>query len=322
MEVVNLGRSGLKVSRLALGSWLTLGSSVRDNRTEAIVRAALDAGVFFIDTADIYAYGEAERVLGDVLGEIPRADYVLATKLYWPMSDNPNNQGLSRKHIHESIHASLRRLHTDYVDLYQCHRYDPQTPLEETVRAMGDLITQGKILYWGVSLWSAAQIRHVCHLADKLGVARPISNQPPYNLFTRDIEADVIAVSQDEGLDQIVFSPLAQGVLTGKYSDGKRPQGSRGADVERNHFMGRFFEPANRARIERFVTLAGDMGVSPAHLALAWTLRDRAVASAIFGATSVEQLDQNVRALDVALSPAVLAELDGIFPPPAVAEEG
>ena len=229
MQYVNLGHSGLKVSRVAIGSWLTYGSSVGRDGAAACIQAALDAGVILIDTADIYNYGEAEDLLGDILDGVHRPDYVLATKAFWPMSDNPNNKGLSRKHLFESAEASLKRLRTDYIELYQCHRYDAETPVEETVRAMGDLIAQGKVLYWGVSCWRAAQIVDACHIADSLGVPRPISNQPPYNLMTRDIEQEVVPRSMDEGLSQIVFSPLAQGSLTGKYSGGVRPAGSRGA---------------------------------------------------------------------------------------------
>ena len=314
MQYVNMGHSGLKVSRLSIGSWLTFGSSVDAPGTERCVRAALDGGVNVIDTADIYARGGAEEALGTFLPSLTRHKLVLATKLFWPMSDDPNDRGLSRKHIFESIEGSLRRLKTDYVDLYQCHRYDEVTPLDETVRAMGDLIRRGKILYWGVSCWTAAQIVDACRTADLLGVPRPIANQPPYNLLTRDIEAEVLPVCEAEGLSQIVFSPLAQGVLTGKYSGGSRPEGSRGADAERNTFMDRGLAPENLRRVDAMVTIAADLKVSPAQLALAWCLRDGAVASVIFGATKVEQVEDNLEAANLRLSEAVLDALEALFP--------
>jgi len=317
MQYVNLGDSGLKVSRVALGSWLTYGSSVDSDGAEACVRAALDAGVIFIDTADVYARGEAETVLGAALEGVRRSSYVLASKAFWPMSDNPNDRGLSRKHLFESCHASLARLRTDYMDLYQCHRYDTQTPLEETVRAMGDLVAQGKVLYWGVSCWRASQIKEACYLADELGAPRPISNQPPYNLLDREIEQEVIPTSLDEGLGQVVFSPLAQGILTGKYSGGRRPEGSRGADDQRNVFMLQHLEAGTLGRVDRLVEIASDLGTSPARLSLAWCLRDEAVASVIVGATRTSQVEDNVGAAELELGEDVLDALDALFPGPA-----
>jgi len=316
MQYVNLGHSGLKVSRVAIGSWLTYGSSVGRDGAAACIQAALDAGVILIDTADIYNYGEAETLLGDVLDGVHRPDYVLASKAFWPMSDNPNNKGLSRKHLFESAEASLKRLRTDYIDLYQCHRYDAETPVEETVRAMGDLIAQGKVLYWGVSCWRASQIVDACHIADGLGVPRPISNQPPYNLMTRDIEQEVIPQSMEEGLSQIVFSPLAQGALTGKYSGGVRPAGSRGADEQRNAFMDRCLSPEMLTKVDQMVEIAGDLGTTPARLALAWCLRDPAIASVIVGATKPEQVADNLGAIELQLTTDVVAALDAIFPGP------
>ncbi len=317
MQYVNLGRSGLKVSRVALGSWLTYGSSVDGTGTGACVRAALDAGVIFIDTADVYARGEAETVLGGVLDGVKRSSYVLASKAFWPMSDDPNDQGLSRKHLFESCHASLRRLRTDYLDLYQCHRYDRHTPVAETVRAMGDLIAQGKVLYWGVSCWRASQIKDACHIADKLGVPRPISNQPPYNLVNRSIEQEVIPASIEEGLGQVVFSPLAQGLLTGKYSGGKLPAGSRGADEQRNVFMrGHLADAELLSRVDRMVAIAKELDTTPARLALAWCLRDDAVASVIVGATRTSQVEDNVAAANLELNEDVLSALDELFPGP------
>jgi aryl-alcohol dehydrogenase-like predicted oxidoreductase len=314
MQYVHLGASGLKVSRVAIGSWLTFGSSVDSDGTAACVRAALDRGVIFVDTADVYARGAAEEVLGAVLASLRRSDIVLASKAFWPMSDNPNDQGLSRKHLFESCEGSLARLRTDYLDLYQCHRFDPDTPLHETVRAMGDLIAQGKVLYWGVSVWTAEQIREACALADRLGVPRPISNQPPYSLLQRYIEEDVIPAGDALGLSQVVFSPLAQGVLTGKYSGGVLPPGSRGADDARNHFMGDDLAADVLARVDRMAEIAGDLGTTPARLALAWALRNDSVASVIVGATKVSQIEDNVAASELQLSPDVVTALDTLFP--------
>jgi voltage-dependent potassium channel beta subunit len=317
MEYVNLGDSGLKISRVAIGSWLTFGASVDSDGTAACVRAALDAGVNLIDTADIYNYGEAERTLGGVLEGVKRSSYVLATKAFFPMSDDPNDQGLSRKHLLESIDASLARLRTDYVDLYQCHRYDMDTPLEETVRAMGDLIARGKVLYWGVSCWRPAQIKEACYLADELNVPAPISNQPPYSLLRRDIEQEVIPVSEEEGLGQIVFSPLAQGILTGKYSGGTIPDGSRGGDPNSNYFMlDRLGESEMLDRVDKMVALAGELDTTPARLALAWCLRDEPVASVIFGARTVGQVEDNVAAVELELDDDALDALDELFPGP------
>jgi len=317
VDYVNLGESGLKVSRVAIGSWLTFGSSVEVAGTGECVRAALELGVNFIDTADIYNYGEAERALGAVLEGVPRHGYVLATKAFFPMSDDPNDRGLSRKHLFASIDGSLERLRTDHIDLYQCHRYDADTPLEETVRAMGDLIRMGKVLYWGVSCWRPARIKEACYLADELGVPAPISNQPPYSLLRRDIEQEVIPVCEEEGLSQVVFSPLAQGILTGKYSGGAIPEDSRGADPSSNHFMiDRLSEREMLDRVDQMVQLATDLDTTPARLALAWCLRDEPVASVIFGARTVAQVTDNVAATELELDDEVLDRLDELFPGP------
>ena len=316
MQYQNLGDSGLTVSRIALGSWLTYGSGVDVDRAARCTHAALDAGVILLDTADVYARGEAETVWGDVLKDVKRSNYVLASKAFWPMSDNPNDKGLSRKHLFESIDASLTRLRTDYMDLYQCHRYDSETPLRETVRAMGDLIRAGKTLYWGVSCWTAAQITDACRLADSLGVPRPISNQPPYSLVDRAIEQEVIPRSDAEGLGQIVWSPLAQGVLTGKYSGGKLPKDSRGADEQRNSFMGGNLQDDVLARVDEMVGLANDLGTTAPRLALAWCLRAPSVTSVIVGATKVAQVADNVGAADLEIPDDVLARLDELFPGP------
>lgn len=317
MKSRRLGRSGLKVSTVGLGSWLTFGRRVGLEETKSCVRAAMDEGIYFIDTADIYDVGDAEKILGEALTGIPRKDYVLATKLFWPMSDNPNDRGLSRKHIVESCNASLHRLGLDYIDLYQCHRFDPETPVDEVVLGMTDLIRQGKVLYWGVSMWSAEQIRLAAQEADHYLAYRPVSNQPSYSLLQRSIESEVIPVSLEVGVGQVVFSPLAQGVLTGKYSGGKVPTDSRAADKSANEFILPKMTQENLETVDKMVGLAKELGITPAQLALAWCLRHPNVSSVIIGATRREQVRENAKACDVEIPEAILDKLDELFPPPA-----
>ena len=314
MKYRPLGRSGLRVSEVSLGSWLTFGSSVDVRATRALVRRAYDLGVNLFDTADVYANGAAEEALREAVLGLPRPYLVLATKAFFPMSDRPNDRGLSRKHLCESVEASLRRLGTDYLDLHQCHRADSSTPIEETVRAYEDLIRQGKLLYWGVSEWRAEEIVDACRAADAHGAYRPISNQPQYSILRRGIEKSVIPASERHGLGQIVWSPLAQGVLTGKYGSASRPEGTRAADPARNAFMQPLLEPAVLAKVEQLRPLADQAGVSMAGLALAWCLRRENVSSVIVGATRPEQLEENVKAAGVSLPAEVLAGIDALFP--------
>ena len=313
MTYANVGQSGLKVSRVGLGSWLTFGTSVDKATAAGCVRAALDAGVNFIDTADIYALGAAESMLGDVLSDVRRQDLVLATKAFWPMSDNINDRGLSRKHLFESVENSLRRLRTDYIDLYQCHRYDPDTPVAEVVRAMDDLAHQGKILYWGVSCWTAAQILDAVRTARELRALPPISNQPPYNMLERSIEAEVIPTSAREGVSQVVFSPLAQGLLTGKYQSRTPPSGTRAADERLGRFLRPLMSDENLRKVTALGGLARELGVPLAHLALGWALRLPNVASVIIGATRPEQVRENVGAVAVECGPDVLERIERIL---------
>jgi len=310
MRYRNLGTSGCKVSTLALGSWLTLGGSVEQRTTDALVRQAFDAGINFFDTADIYNRGEAELALGKALAPLRRQDLVLATKLFWPMSDNVNDKGLSRKHVMESCHASLRRLGTDYIDLYQCHRYDAETPVDETARAMEDLIRQGKVLYWGVSVWTAPQIRAACERSEHWGGFRPVTNQPQYSLLERGIEADIMATSWSLGMSQVVWSPLAQGLLTGKYAGGVIPKGSRAADERNNKFLLPLLNPDNLKRAAHLAAVARECGLTSAQLALAWVLRRPEVASALVGATSTAQLAENLKAADVDVPAEAFARLE------------
>jgi len=329
MVYANLGNSGLKLSRVGLGSWLTYGTDVDADTTTQCVRAALDAGINFIDTADIYALGQAETVLGQVLSKlfgtksdaVRRQDLVIATKAFWPMTDNVNDRGLSRKHLFESVHNSLRRLQLDYADLYKCHRYDAETPVEEIVRAMDDLIRQGKVLYWGTSCWTAAQITDAVRTARALGAHPPISNQPPYNMIDRHIEVDILSRSASEGVSQVVFSPLGQGLLTGKYTSQKVPAGTRAA----NERLGRFLRPTltdeNLQRVSQLGSLAKELDMPLAQMALAWCLRQANVTSVIIGATKPEQVTQNAGAAMRQLSTEVIERIEEILANKPVAQE-
>ena len=316
MESRHVGKSGLRVSEIALGSWLTIGSRIDALEAQRMIEVAFDLGIDFFDTADVYAQGAAEEALGRALRTFPRQHLVVATKCFFAVSERPNDRGLSRKHVFESVDASLRRLGTDYIDLHQCHRADPSTPMEETVRAYEDLIRQGKILYWGVSEWRAEQISRACHIADATGGYRPISNQPNYSIMRRGIEGEVLPVSQREGLGQLVFSPLGQGALTGKYAGGARPQGSRATDSKRNLWMNAYLEEDALARVERLRPLADAEGLSLAQLALAWCLRLDGLSSVIVGASSAKQLEENVKASGRRLAPETLAAIDELFPGP------
>ncbi len=315
VEYRKLGRSGLRVSTIALGSWLTFGQTVSDDTAFECVRTAYDLGVNYFDTADVYQGGKAEDALAKALKGIPRTSYVLATKAFWPSGQGPNDRGLSRKHLFESVHQSLRRLGTDYVDLFFCHRFDPETPVEETLRALDDLVRQGKILYPAVSEWSAAQMERALGIADARGFDRIVSDQPLYNMFDRGIEREILPLAEREGIGLVVFSPLAQGLLTGKYRVGEAPKaGYRGADPRLGAFMKRRLEDeAVLRQVETLDGLAREAGMPLAHLALAWVLRQPAVASAITGATRAEQVRQNVGAADVRLDPDLLARVEAVL---------
>jgi aryl-alcohol dehydrogenase-like predicted oxidoreductase len=310
-----LGSTGCRVSAVALGTWLNFGKRLDDDAARALVRKSFDLGINFIDTADVYDLGGAETQLGSVLKGVPRKDYVLASKVYFPTGPGPNERGLSRKHIFETLHTSLERLRTSYVDLFQCHRFDEETPLEETVRAFGDLIAQGKIHYWGVSMWTAEQLVEAADVAHQLGAPPPVSEQPPYSLLKREIEAEVVPACRRLGIGILPYSPLAQGALTGKYLSGARPDGSRAVDPKRNQFILRYLEDEPQAMVARMVELAGAAGMPPAQLALAWVLDHPEVSSVIVGATSGAQLEENARATEISLDRGLRAELDALFTP-------
>jgi aryl-alcohol dehydrogenase-like predicted oxidoreductase len=316
MKHRHLGRSGLLVSEITYGNWLTHGELVEREAALACVRAALDAGITTFDTADVYAKGAAEELLGEALRGARRESVEIATKVCLPIGDGPNDRGLSRKHVRESCHASLRRLGTDYVDLYQAHRHDDRTPLEETLVAFDELVRQGKVLYLGVSEWTAAQIRTALDLADQLGLrSRIVSNQPQYNMLWRVIEPEVLPLCEKAGIGQVIFQPLAQGVLTGKYRPGQPPPaGSRAASGGRAPvFIRRVLGDQLLRRVQGLRPIAEAAGLSMAQLAIAWTLRCPGVSTAIIGASRPEQVAENAAAAGVRLDPDAMSSIDDLL---------
>ena len=306
MNYRRLGRSELKVSEISLGSWLTYGFGVGEAAAKACLKAAFEAGINFFDTSNIYGKGAAEDTWGRLLGGLSRQRYILATKLFFPMTET--DKGLSAAQIRKQLDASLKRLRTDYVDLYQCHRYDPQTPLEETMRALTDAVKQGKARYIGFSEWTVEQIAAAQAVA---GCEKFVSSQPCYSILWRRVEPDLIPYCAKNGVSQIVFSPLAQGALTGKYKRGAPPPAdSRAASPEMGGFIGRYLENGVLSKVDRLRPLAEKPGLSMAQLALAWVLRQENVASAIIGATKPEQVAENAAASGKTLSPAILKAID------------
>ena len=315
MEFRHLGNSGLMVSEIAYGNWITHGSQVEEDTAKACVRAALDAGITTFDTADAYAHGKAEEVLGRALKGERRDGLEIFSKVFWPMSDGKNDRGLSRKHIIRSAEDSLRRIGTDYLDLYQAHRFDNTTPLEETLRAFDDLVRQGKVLYVGVSEWRAHEIEKALKIADQMGFDRLVSNQPQYNMLWRVIESEVVPLSEREGLGQVVWSPIAGGLLTGKYEPGQEaPAGSRAVDPKSKHYIeGRVSDQELLERVQRLQPLADEVGLSLAQLSVAWVLQNQNVSTAIIGASRPDQVHDNVKAAGVELGSELLGRIDEIL---------
>ncbi|MEV8029123.1 aldo/keto reductase family protein [Cellulosimicrobium funkei] len=310
-----LGNSGLKISEITYGNWLTHGSQVENDVATACVHAALDAGISTFDTADVYANTKAEQVLGDALKGQRRESLEIFTKVYWPTGPGgPNDTGLSRKHVMESINGSLKRLGTDYVDLYQAHRYDTETPLEETMQAFADIVRQGKALYIGVSEWTADQIRAGHALAQDLGF-QLISSQPQYSMLWRVIEDEVVPTSRELGLSQIVWSPMAQGVLSGKYLPGKPlPAGSRATDDKGGaRMIQRFLTDDVLTRVQNLRPVADELDLSMAQLAIAWVLQNDNVAAALVGASRPEQVAENVKASGVTIPAELMTRIDEIL---------
>ena len=317
MRYRNLGRSGVKLSVVGLGSWLTYGGSVEEDMARECIVRAYEKGINFFDTANVYARGRSEEVVGRAIADFRRDSIVLATKVYFTMGDGPNDRGLSRKHVTEQCHHSLRRLGVDYIDLYQCHRYDRTTPLEETVSVMNDLVRQGKILYWGVSEWNADQIAAAVTLARARGWTEPVSNQPQYSALWRRIEERVLPTCGDFGLGNVVWSPLAMGILTGKYSDAKMPPaGTRAAGASKDMMEDYFTQPVLDA-VARCKSLADEADTTLARLSLAWCLRRSEVTSVIVGATKTEHVDDNAVAADLDIDASLFARMDAILAPVA-----
>ena len=306
MNYRQLGDSDLKVSEISLGSWLTYGVGIERDRAEACVRQAFEEGINFIDTANVYGRGAAETFLGEVLKDVDRSSYILATKLFFPMSKT--DKGLSREQVHKQVDASLQRLQTDYVDLYQCHRYDDDIPLEETMAALGEVVAQGKVRYIGLSEWSPDQIQAAVDLPD---VTPFVSSQPQYSMIWRRPEAKVIPLCAKNGIGQIVWSPLGQGVLTGKYKPGEKPAAdTRATNDQMNAFIGRWLEPPMLEAVDGLTSVAKEAGMTMAQMALAWVLREPNVSSAIVGASRPEQVTDNAAASGKKLSDDVLSAID------------
>ncbi len=314
MEFRYLGNSGFKISAISYGNWITHGSQVEEDAANACVKRALDLGITTFDTADVYAGTRAEAVMGRALAGVPRESIEVFTKVYWPTGGGVNDRGLSRKHIMHSIDASLKRLNMDHVDLYQAHRFDVETPLEETMLAFADVVRQGKSLYIGVSEWDADQITRGAALARELHVPL-ISNQPQYSMLWRVIEQEVIPASHDAGMSQIVWSPMAQGVLTGKYLPGQPPpEGSRATDeLSGKNFISRWLNDDVLTKVQQLKPIAQQAGITMAQMSIAWALKNKNVASAIVGATRPEQLDDNVKASGVVLDADTLKAIDKVL---------
>ncbi len=318
MKYRQLGKYGLRLSSIGIGSWLTYGMGINDKTALKCINTAIEHGIIFIDTADIYNKGGAETSLGKILFDeirVRRENIVLASKCFWPMSPNPNDQGLSRKHIVESVNASLKRLKTDYIDLYQCHRHDPSVPMEEICRAFDDLIRQGKLIYWGVSVWSAENIEEAAAECEKHNLHRPVSNQPQYSIIRPQIETDgVMAACEKYGMGEVVWSPMAQGLLSGKYSGGNIPVDSRAAHDRMGVFMkDAVADKALLAKVDNFKKYAESLGHTAAQLALAWCLRKNNITSAITSASRPEQIIENCAAADIEFTREMEKRVKEIF---------
>ena len=314
MHYRRLGRSGLKVSEISFGAWVTFGSQLDEGTASDLIHAAYEQGVNYFDNADAYANGTAEIIMGNAIKDLPREALVISSKVFWPTMPGPNGRGLSRKHVTESIHASLKRLDTEYVDLYFCHRYDPDTPIEEVVFTMNNLIQQGKILYWGTSEWTAAQISQAFGVARQYNLIPPTMEQPQYSMLHRDrVEAEIAPLAKEVGLGLTTFSPLYFGILTGKYNDGV-PEGSR-ASLDSMAWVQNYLTPERLDIVQDLGLIAADLGITQAQLAIAWLLRRKEVSSVITGATRLNQLEDNLGAADAIelLSDDLLDEIETVL---------
>jgi voltage-dependent potassium channel beta subunit len=311
MEYRRLGSSGMKISSISLGGWTTFGGSIEDTKlAERIIDIAHEGGINFFDQADVYSSGESEKMMGAILKKFNRDNLVISSKCYWPFSDDVNGRGLSRKHIMQSIEGSLKRLQTDYLDIYFCHRYDTETPIEETVNAMTDLVRQGKILYWGTSEWSGAQIAEAVGIAKANGLVAPVTEQPHYSMVHRNrVETEILPATEKHGIGLVCWSPLGMGVLTGKFDAGE----VAGARLSSTNIGQDLRTPEIIEKVRQLKPIADELGISRTTLALAWVLRQTGVSSAIVGATSEAQITENLKGSGVKLDAAVLEKIDGIF---------
>jgi voltage-dependent potassium channel beta subunit len=312
MEYRRLGKYGLRVSQLSLGAWLTFGAQIDEDTARECMLAAYEAGVNFFDNADAYANGQAEVVMGRIIKEFKRTDLVISSKAFWPVGPGPNDRGLSRKHLMESVHNSLKRLGTDYLDLFFCHRYDPETPVEEVVRALDDLVHRGKILYWGTSEWRGGQIAHAVGMAKQWGLYPPAVEQPQYHMFKRDVvETELVEAARQHGVGLVTWSPLASGILTGKYNEGI-PTDSR---LDQQTWLRQGLNPERIKKVRQLTEVASDLGATMAQLALAWLLRLPEVSSVITGASRVSQVHENLQAAELMhkLTPGVLERIEAIL---------
>jgi voltage-dependent potassium channel beta subunit len=316
MHYRSLGKSGLKVSEIALGAWITIGSQIDEKISSDLIHAAYDQGINFFDNADAYANGQAEMVMGKALKDLPREALVISSKVFWPTMPGPNGRGLSRKHMTESLNASLKRMNVDYLDIYYCHRYDPDTPVEEVVSTMNTFVQQGKILYWGTSEWEASQITHARGLARQFNLIPPIVEQPQYNMFHRKrVEEELTPVCREFGIGLTTWSPLYSGILTGKYNDGI-PEGSR-ASLDNMSWIRDRITDDKIEKVKSLTALANELEITTAQLAIAWLLRRKEVSAVITGATRLEQLDENLLAAEAQekLTDDVLERIEMIIAP-------
>lgn len=321
-----MGKTGLKLSEVALGSWLTLGGSVEREKSKKCIQTAIENGVNYIDTADVYSGGEAEKLIGEFLAEetVDRKNLVIASKVYWPMGEGPNNRGLSRKHIMESIQGTLERLNTDYIDIYFCHRFDVNTPIKEIIGAMDDIVKSGRSNYWGTSVWTAAKLERAVAVAKSMNAHPPRVEQPQYNMLSRYIETEVLETVNHLGMGVVTFSPLAQGILTGKYNDGV-PEGSRGG---RTDWLKWDLNEPNLEKVRNLIPIAKELDISMANLSLAWILRCKEITSVITGASKPEHVLDNVKTTEIELSQDIIEriekilgnkpELPGMYQPPDI----
>nr|WP_272506062.1 aldo/keto reductase family protein [Natronobacillus azotifigens] len=297
-----------------MGSWLTYGNSVEAKKATNIIKQAYEVGINSFDSANVYAQGEGERIVGKALEQYPRESYILTSKVYWPMGDGVNDRGLSRKHVFEQLHSSLKRLNKDYLDIYYCHRFDSETPIEETLRTIDDFVRQGKVLYVGVSEWTAAQIAEALGVADQYLLDKIVVNQPMYHMLDRKIEEEIIPFCENKGISQVVYSPLAQGVLTGKYKKGKGlPKNSRATDETANMWMNPYLTDDALEKVAKLELVAKELGVKLSQLAIAWILRHPSVASTIIGASKPEQVVENAQASEITLSNEIISEINKIL---------